>query len=201
MAGKPPVITLVVDSMTENLRPTRAEATDVASSILDASYTSESIILLLIAVLIPHSSSWVQRLARTVSCWENLCREFCIHIFDEVFGFYCLTNFLLPFEHPYMEVASSYSSGKVSELEKYIQTNREMFESIEDGEIYATINQKDGMEKSLVDVTNQIDQPKASVTMKQGEEKSLVDVTNQIDQLKASVTTKQGEVRIKLIDH
>ncbi|KAJ6886318.1 pyruvate kinase-like isoform X6 [Populus alba x Populus x berolinensis] len=29
MAGKPPVITRVVDSMTENLRPTRAEATDV----------------------------------------------------------------------------------------------------------------------------------------------------------------------------
>ncbi|KAJ6886346.1 hypothetical protein NC651_026898 [Populus alba x Populus x berolinensis] len=37
MAGKPPVITRVVDSMTENLRPTRAEATDVASAILDGS--------------------------------------------------------------------------------------------------------------------------------------------------------------------
>ncbi|KAJ6893814.1 hypothetical protein NC652_027783 [Populus alba x Populus x berolinensis] len=41
----------------KNLRPPRAEATDVANAILDASYTSESIILLLIAVLIPHSSS------------------------------------------------------------------------------------------------------------------------------------------------
>ncbi|XP_052304682.1 COP9 signalosome complex subunit 3 isoform X3 [Populus trichocarpa] len=30
---------------------------------------------------------------------------------------------------PYMELASSYSSGKVSELETYIQTNREKFES------------------------------------------------------------------------
>ncbi|KAJ6979396.1 hypothetical protein NC653_027524 [Populus alba x Populus x berolinensis] len=54
MAGKPVVVTLVLDSMTENLRP-RAEPTDVANAILDASYTSESIILLLIAV--PHSSS------------------------------------------------------------------------------------------------------------------------------------------------
>ncbi|KAJ6893807.1 hypothetical protein NC652_027776 [Populus alba x Populus x berolinensis] len=43
----------------KNLRPPRAEATDVANAILDASYTSESIILLLIAVLIPHSSSLV----------------------------------------------------------------------------------------------------------------------------------------------
>ncbi|KAH8502126.1 hypothetical protein H0E87_016766 [Populus deltoides] len=60
MAGKPAVVTRVVDSMTENLRPTRAEATDVANAILDASYTSESIILLLIAVLIPHSSSLVR---------------------------------------------------------------------------------------------------------------------------------------------
>ncbi|KAJ6893815.1 hypothetical protein NC652_027784 [Populus alba x Populus x berolinensis] len=58
MAGKPAVVTLVVDSMTENLRPPRAEATDVANAILDASYTSESIILLLIAV--PHSSSLVR---------------------------------------------------------------------------------------------------------------------------------------------
>nr|XP_034922481.1 uncharacterized protein LOC118054824 isoform X1 [Populus alba]XP_034922482.1 uncharacterized protein LOC118054824 isoform X1 [Populus alba]XP_034922483.1 uncharacterized protein LOC118054824 isoform X1 [Populus alba]XP_034922484.1 uncharacterized protein LOC118054824 isoform X1 [Populus alba] len=37
MAGKPAVVTLVVDSMTENLRPPRAEATDVANAILDGS--------------------------------------------------------------------------------------------------------------------------------------------------------------------
>ncbi|KAL8491919.1 hypothetical protein ACS0TY_023497 [Phlomoides rotata] len=35
MAGKPAVVTRVVDSMTDNLRPTHAEATDVANAILD----------------------------------------------------------------------------------------------------------------------------------------------------------------------
>uniref|UniRef100_A0A453K015 pyruvate kinase n=1 Tax=Aegilops tauschii subsp. strangulata TaxID=200361 RepID=A0A453K015_AEGTS len=40
MAGKPAVVTHVVDSMTDNLRPARAEATDVANAVLDESNES-----------------------------------------------------------------------------------------------------------------------------------------------------------------
>ncbi|KAL0541787.1 hypothetical protein IC582_021844 [Cucumis melo] len=37
MAGKPAVLTRMVDSMTNNLRPTRTVATDVANAVLDGS--------------------------------------------------------------------------------------------------------------------------------------------------------------------
>ncbi|KAJ6302180.1 hypothetical protein OIU77_016300 [Salix suchowensis] len=124
--------------------------------------------------------------------------------FEVLFGFHSLTRLFLPFEQLYIELANTYSIGKISELETYIQTNREKFDSdnnlglvkqvvssmykrniqrltqtyltlslqdiantvqlsspkeaemhvlqmIQDGEIYATINQRDGMVRFLED--------------------------------------------------
>nr|XP_034922478.1 COP9 signalosome complex subunit 3-like isoform X2 [Populus alba] len=245
MAGKPAVVTLVVDSMTENLRPPRAEATDVANAILDDcgfSVASGSNAILLgaetlrglypvetfstvgricaegmICIGQKHFQKALELLHNVVTAPMSSINAIAVEAFKKYILVSLIQNrqfstslpkytssaaqrSLKTLCQPYMEVASSYSSGKVSELKTYIQTNKEKFESdnnlglvkqvissmykrniqrltqtywtlsvqdiaknvqlsspkeaemhvlqmIEDGEIYATINQKDGGEK------------------------------------------------------
>ena len=52
MAGKPAVLTRVVDSMTDNLRPTRAEATYGANAVLDGMFICKYASLVVLSTLL-----------------------------------------------------------------------------------------------------------------------------------------------------
>lgn len=59
MAGKPAVITRVVDTMTDTPRPTRAEATDVANAVLDGSLSPPNSLQAIVAAFILRKRSHV----------------------------------------------------------------------------------------------------------------------------------------------
>ncbi|KAJ1418881.1 Pyruvate/Phosphoenolpyruvate kinase-like domain superfamily [Sesbania bispinosa] len=69
MAGKPAVLTRVVDSMTGNLRPTRAEATDVANAVLDGSD----------AILLGAETLRGLYPVETITTVGKICAEFLVH--------------------------------------------------------------------------------------------------------------------------
>ncbi|XP_029125085.1 COP9 signalosome complex subunit 3 isoform X1 [Cajanus cajan] len=150
-----------------------------------------------------YSSSAAQRNLKNFCQLLEICRRRAI----QLSCLPCTFSFLLPLSTaplPYVELANSYGTGKIAELEAYVKTNAEKFESdnnlglvkqvvssmykrniqrltqtyltlslqdiattvqlnspkeaemhvlqmIQDGEIYATINQKDGMVRFLED--------------------------------------------------
>ncbi|KAA0036915.1 pyruvate kinase 1, cytosolic-like isoform X2 [Cucumis melo var. makuwa] len=110
MAGKPAVVTRVVDSMTNNLRPTRAVATVVANAVLDGSD----------AILLGAETSWItssrNRFNHLVGAVEDLGQSSLEHILDnfDVDNRNCLSSWT---------IFSCFTEGKAErkELQKQFQ--------------------------------------------------------------------------------
>ncbi|KAA0046425.1 pyruvate kinase 1, cytosolic-like [Cucumis melo var. makuwa] len=76
MAGKPAVLTRVVDSMTNNLRPTRAVATDVANAVLNGDD----------AIILEAETLHGLHPVETVSSVSRICAEDCSLRTDQKHG-------------------------------------------------------------------------------------------------------------------
>ncbi|KAG6755040.1 hypothetical protein POTOM_040854 [Populus tomentosa] len=90
MAGKPAVVTRVVDSMTENLRPTRAEATDVANAILDGNFQFEKLPAVTFvawsnAILLGAETLRGLHLVETISIVGRICAEVIFLNYSSIF--------------------------------------------------------------------------------------------------------------------